>query len=136
MQTNTYLFFKGNCEEAFKFYEKTLGGKIEAMLSHAGTPAESQVPAEWKNKIIHARLKLGDQFLMASDAPPDRSQTPQGFYVNLDFEDPAEAERIYGALSKGGTVNMELQETFWAKKFGMFTDRFGTPWMINCYKPR
>ena len=136
MQTNTYLFFKGNCEEAFKFYEKTLGGKIEAMLSHAGTPAESQVPAEWKNKIIHARLKLGDQFLMASDAPPDRSQTPQGFYVNLGFEDPAEAERIYGALSKGGTVNMELQETFWAKKFGMFTDRFGTPWMINCYKPR
>jgi PhnB protein len=135
MQTNTYLFFKGNCEEAFKFYEKTLGGKIEAMMSHAGTPAEGQVPAEWKNKIIHARLKLGDQLLMASDAPPDRSKTPQGFYVNLGFQDPAEAERIYNAMSKGGTVHMELQETFWAKKFGMFTDRFGTPWMINCEKP-
>jgi PhnB protein len=134
MQTNTYLFFKGNCEEAFKFYEKTLGGKIEAMLSHAGTPAENQVPAEWKNKIIHASLKLGDQSLMASDAPPDRAQTPQGFRVNLSFQDPAEAERVYNALSKNGTVSMELQETFWAQKFGMFTDRFGTPWMINCYK--
>ena len=134
MQTNTYLFFKGNCEEAFKFYEKTLGGKIEAMLSHAGTPAENQVPAEWKNKIIHASLKLGDQSLMASDAPPDHAQTPQGFRVNLSFQDPAEAERVYNALSKNGTVSMELQETFWAQKFGMFTDRFGTPWMINCYK--
>jgi PhnB protein len=134
MQTNTYLFFKGNCEEAFKFYEKTLGGKIEAMLSHAGTPAESQVPAEWKNKIIHASLKLGDQSLMASDSPPDHAQTPQGFRVNLSFQDPAEAERVYNALSKNGTVSMELQETFWAQKFGMFTDRFGTPWMINCYK--
>jgi PhnB protein len=134
MQTNTYLFFKGNCEEAFKFYEKTLGGKIEAMLSHAGTPAENQVPAEWKNKIIHASLKLGDQSLMASDSPPDHAQTPQGFRVNLSFQDPAEAERVYNALSKNGTVSMELQETFWAQKFGMFTDRFGTPWMINCYK--
>jgi PhnB protein len=134
MQTNTYLFFRGDCEEAFKFYEKTLGGKIEAMLSHAGTPAESQVPAEWKNKIIHASLKLGDQSLMASDAPPDHAQTPQGFRVNLSFQDPAEAERVYNALSKNGTVSMELQETFWAQKFGMFTDRFGTPWMINCYK--
>ncbi len=67
---------------------------------------------------------------------PIRSKTPQGFYVNLGFQDPAEAERIYNALSKGGTVNMELQETFWAKKFGMFTDRFGTPWMINCEKRR
>ena len=134
MQTNTYLFFKGNCEEAFKFYEKTLGGKIEAMMTHAGTPAESQVPAEWKNKIIHARIKLGDQLLMASDSPPDHAQTPQGFRVNLSFQDAAEAERVYNALSKNGTVSMELQETFWAQKFGMFTDRFGTPWMINCYK--
>jgi PhnB protein len=134
MQTNTYLFFKGNCEEAFKFYEKTLGGKIEAMMSHAGTPAENQVPPEWKNKIIHARLKLGDQLLMASDSPPDHSKTPQGFYVNLGFDNPTEAERVYKAMSKDGTVQMELQETFWAKKFGMFTDRFGTPWMINCEK--
>jgi PhnB protein len=134
MQTNTYLFFNGNCEEALKFYEKALGAKIEAMVPHAGTPAEGQVPAAWKNKIIHARIKLGDQSLMASDTPPDHAQTPQGFRVNLSFQDPAEAERIYGALSKGGTVNMELQETFWAKKFGTLTDRFGTPWMINCYK--
>ncbi len=104
------------------------------MMTHAGTPAESQVPAEWKNKIIHARLKLGDQLLMASDSPPDRAKTPQGFYVNLGFDNPAEAERVYKAMSKDGTVQMELQETFWAKKFGMFTDRFGTPWMINCEK--
>ncbi len=132
MQSNPYLFFSGNCEEAFKFYEKTLGGKIEAMMPHAGTPAEEHVPAEWRNKIIHARLSLGEQLLMASDAPPGRFHKPQGFCVNLGVKDPAEAERIFNAFAKGGSVTMPLEKTFWARKFGMLVDRFGIPWMINC----
>src|SRR5579864_1205479 len=83
MQLNAYLLFKGNCEEAFKFYEKSLGGKIEAMLTHAGTPAEQHVSPEWRNKIMHARLAVGDAVLMGSDAPLDKFEEPKGFSVSL-----------------------------------------------------
>ena len=75
MQMNPYLFFDGQCEEAFKFYAKLLGGKIEAMMTHEGTPAAEHVPTEWRSKIIHARLNLGGQLLMAGDAPPDQQRT-------------------------------------------------------------
>ena len=129
---NPYLLFNGNCENAMKFYEKSLGGKVEAMLTHEGTPMEKMVPTEWRKKIIHARLKLGDKVLMASDCPPDSYVKPQGFSVNLDFKSPAEAERVFNALAENGSVQMLLQQTFWAARFGMVTDRFGTPWMINC----
>ncbi|HZP74859.1 MAG TPA: VOC family protein [Pseudolabrys sp.] len=131
MQTNTYLLFNGTCEEAFKFYEKLLGGKIEAMLTHEGTPMENNTPAEWRKKIMHARMALGDQYLMASDAPPGYYQEPQGFSVNIAVDNVADAERIFKALAEGGNVRMALQETFWAKRFGMVTDRFGIPWMVN-----
>lgn len=134
MQVNPYLFFNGQCEAAFKFYEKLLGGKVEAMIPHEGTPAADQVPAEWRGKIIHARLVLGDQILMGSDAPPDRHQKPQGFSVNVGVKDPAEAERIFHALMENGTVTMPFGETFWATRFGMLVDRFGIPWMVNCEK--
>ena len=132
MQLNPYLTFNGRCEEAFRFYEKVLGGKIEAMMSHAGSPMEQQVPPEWRSKIMHTRLRLGDEVLMASDAPPDRYQPMQGFSVTLAIEDPAEADRVFHALSERGTVQMPIQKTFWALRFGMFVDQFGTPWMINC----
>lgn len=132
MQLNPYLLFNGQCEAAFKFYEQCLGGKIEAMMTHAGTPAEDHVPSEWRNKILHACLTVGDQALMGSDAPPDRYEKPQGFSVSLNVNAPAEAERIFHALAENGTVQMPLQQTFWAARFGMLVDRFGTPWMINC----
>src|SRR5438552_12080611 len=103
MQLNPYLTFNGQCEAAFKFYEKCLGGKIEAMLTHEGTPAEQHVPSEWRKKILHARLTVGDEVLMGSDAPPERYEQPQGFSVSLNNNDPAEAERIH--------------ETFWASRF-------------------
>ena len=134
MQLNSYLFFNGQCEAAFKFYEKCLGGKIDAMLPHAGTPAEGQVPANWRDKIMHARLTVGDEVLMGSDAPPEHFQQPQGFSVALGVNDPAEAERIFNALADKGTVRMPIQQTFWAVRFGMVVDRFGIPWMINCEK--
>jgi PhnB protein len=129
-----YLTFDGDCEQAFKVYEKVLGGKIVAMVTHRDTPAEANVPAEWRDKILHARLAFGDNILMASDAPPGRQEKMQGFSVTLNVKEPAEAERIFDALADGGSVRMPLSETFWAKKFGMLTDRFGTPWMVNCEK--
>jgi PhnB protein len=135
MQLNPYLMFDGKCEAAFKFYETVLGGQIVAMMPHEGSPMESQVPAEWRKKIMHARLTIGDKVLMGSDAPPGCSQPMQGFSVTLGVDDPAEADRVFQALSQGATVQMPIQETFWAKRFGMLTDQFGTPWMINCEKP-
>jgi len=132
MQLNTYLTFNGDCETAFRFYEQALGGKIEAMMTHAGSPSEQHVPPEWRDKILHVRLSVGESVLMGSDAPPDHAQKPQGFSVNIGTRDPEEAERIFQALSAGATVTMPLQQTFWARRFGMLTDRFGVPWMLNC----
>ena len=131
MQFNSYLFFDGNCEEAFTTYAKIFGGKIEAMLTHEATPASAQTPPEWQKKIIHARLSIGNSVLMASDAPPGRFSKPQGFSVNIGLTDIKEAERIFSALSENAAVTMPLAETFWAHRFGMLTDRFGTPWMVN-----
>ena len=132
MQLNPYLLFNGNCEAAFKFYEQVLGGKIEGMLTHAGTPAEQQVPAEWRDKILHARMTVGDTVLMASDAPPGRYDQPKGFSVSITLADPAHAERIFNALAENGTVQMPFQPTFWSPGFGMCVDRFDIPWMVNC----
>ena len=132
MQLNPYLFFNGQCEAAFKFYAELLGGKILAMMTHAGTPAENQVPPEWREKIIHARMVIGEQLLMGSDAPPGHFHQPQGFSVSLMIDKPEDAERIFHTLAENGTVKMPLQKTFWAIRFGMLVDRFGIPWMVNC----
>ena len=135
MQLNPYLTFNGQCEAAFKFYEQCLGGKIEAMMPHAGTPAEEHVPVEWRDKIMHARLAVGDGVLMGSDAPPERYEKPRGFSVSLQIKDPAQADRAFHALAEGGAVQMPIQPTFWAARFGMLVDRFGTPRMGNCDIP-
>jgi PhnB protein len=132
MQVNAYLSFNGNCEAAFKFYAESLGGKIDALVPHEGTPAEAHVPAEWSKKILHASMTVGGTVLMGSDAPDDRYQKPQGFSVSLQTKTPEEAERAFQALSIGGSVRMPIQETFFATRFGMLVDQFGVPWMINC----
>ena len=131
MQFNSYLLFNGDCEEALTVYAKIFGGRIEAMLTHEGTPASCQVPPEWQKKILHARINIGNAVLMASDAPPGRYSKPQGFSVNIGLTDIKEAERIFSALSENAAVTMALGETFWAHRFGMLTDRFGIPWMVN-----
>ncbi|MGO8719482.1 MAG: VOC family protein [Acidobacteriaceae bacterium] len=132
MQLNPYLLFNGNCEAAFKFYAQHLGGKIEEIHTFAGSPMENQLSPEWRDKVMHARMTVGSTVLMGSDAPPGRYQPPQGFSVSLNLNDPADADRVYQALSANGTITMPLQKTFWAAKFAMFTDSFGIPWMINC----
>ncbi|MGO9543205.1 MAG: VOC family protein [Rhodomicrobium sp.] len=134
MQLNPYLFFDGRCEEAFKFYEKTFGGKIKAMFPHEGTPAANHVPPDWRNKIMHASLEVAGQVLMGSDASPQHYHKPQGFSVSISINKVAEAERVFAALAEGGHIRMPLEKTFWAARFGMVADRFGIPWMINCEK--
>jgi PhnB protein len=134
MQLNPYLLFNGQCEEAFKFYEKLLGGKIETLMTHEGTPAANSVPAEWRNKIMHARMTVAGQVLMGSDMSSEHGEKPQGFSINIGVNDPAEGKRIFEALAENGTVKMPYGETFWAKGFGMLDDRFGIPWMVNCEK--
>ena len=135
MQLNPYLMFDGRCQEAFSFYAKVLGGEIVAMLPHRGTPAADHVPEEWLDKILHARLEVGGQVLMASDAPPASGQAPQGFSVSLGVDSPEEAERIFGALAENGTVTLPIGPTFFAGRFGMLTDEYGIPWMITCEQP-
>jgi PhnB protein len=135
MQLSPYLNFNGQCEAAFKFYEQVLGGKIEAMITYAGTPAEEHAPPELRNKILHARLIVGSDALMGSDAPPDRYDAPKSFSVSLQIDDPADAERIFHALAEKGIVQLPIQQTFWAERFGMLVDQFGIPWMVNCGKP-
>jgi PhnB protein len=132
MQLDTYLVFNGQCEEAFRFYADVLGGNIEGMMTHEGSPLADEVPAEWGKKILHARMTAGNGVLMGCDCPPDRYEAPRGFSVSIQVKDPKEAERLFDALAKNGKVEMPIQQTFWSPRFGMLVDRFGIPWMVNC----
>jgi PhnB protein len=136
MKWNPHLTFDGRCREAFEYYEKCLGGKIVAMVGYADMPGAQDVPPELRGRVMHARLVLGDQVLMGCDAHPAMG-TYEGIKacdVAVQVETPAEAERLFAALSEGGVVQMPLGDTFWSARFGMFTDQFGVPWMINCEK--
>src|ERR1700732_409112 len=135
MQTSPHLHFKGNCSEAFKFYAEVLGGRIVFAMTYGESPAAEHTPPEVRNQIIHARLDLGDQTLLGCDAPGERYQKPQGFNLMAAVDQPADAERIFNTPAADGTITMPFAETFWAHRFGMCTDRFGIPWMVNCAKP-
>jgi PhnB protein len=131
MTATPYLNFDGNCREAIEHYAKVLDGEIVMMQTHRESPIAEQTAPEQLDKILHARLHAGEVVLMASDAPPGYYSKPQGLFVSLSVDTIAEAERIYDELSRDGQIYMKLEETFWAQRFAMFTDRFGTPWMIN-----
>jgi PhnB protein len=132
MRMSTYLNFDGRCGEAFDFYARCLGGRISMLTKHGETPMAESVGADWHDKVVHAELTVGEQVLMGSDVPPAMYEAPQGFSVQLEVDDIAAAERMFNALADGGTVGMPFAETFWAKRFGMVTDKFGIPWMFNC----
>jgi PhnB protein len=131
MQIDLHLSFRGNCEEAFKFYEKTFGGKIEFKMTYGESPMAAQTAPEARNNIMHISMRVGDRVLMGADAPPQYQSKPQGFCVSISVKDAAEAERVFNALAEGGNVTMPLAETFWSPRFGMLTDRFDIPWMVN-----
>ena len=131
MKLNPYLHFDGNCEEAVNFYAKALGAKIAMLMRYGEAPADNPCSKDMEQKIMHARLIIGDNVIMASDAPPGRCPEQAGFSISLNVHSIEEAERLYRALSEGGQIFMPMGETFWAHRFAMFKDRFGTPWMIN-----
>ena len=136
MKLYTYLNYGGNCEQAFRFYEKHLGGKITMMMTHGQMPNPAEVPANWKNAILHARMHIGETELMGADIPPDRFQPMRSAYLSLIFGSTEEAERVYALLSDGGEIFMPIQETFFAFRFAMLRDQFGTSWMLLHERPR
>ncbi|MEA5448756.1 VOC family protein [Leptolyngbya sp. CCNP1308] len=132
MKLYSYLNFNGNCEAAFTFYAQVLGGKIGDKMTYGESPMADQVSDEWRSKIMHAQLILGDQELMGADSTPEYFEEAKGTSVLIAVEDVEKAEHIFEALAENGTVKMPIQETFWAARFGMLVDQFGTPWLVNC----
>lgn len=131
LQLDTYLFFDGNCADAMRFYERTLGGKLQ-LMTHAESPMAAQTPPGSANRIMHARLELDGRLLMASDSMVGQPyERMKGFSLSLIYPTVAEAQRMFAALAEGGQVTMPIAKTFWAEAFGMLVDRFGTPWMVN-----
>jgi PhnB protein len=132
MQVQPYVSFKGDCEAAFKLYERCLGGRIETLFRYGGSPMADQVPPGWADKVMHASLTLDGMVLLGADVEPTRYEPPKGFSLSIQVNDVAAAERVFLELSEGGRVMMPLEKTFWAERFGMVADRFGIPWLINC----
>lgn len=132
MEPTIYLFFKGNCLEAMTLYAEVLGGTVGPVFRNSDAPdAESRMPGG-DDMVMNMRISLGHATVMASDAPADMHTKPQGFRIAIEAASPDEFERIHGALAEGAeSVAMEPCETFWAERFAMFTDRFGTPWMLS-----
>jgi PhnB protein len=135
MQLHTYLNYGGNCEEAFRFYEQHLGGKITFLMRHGEQPGEGNVPPEWNGKVLHARMNLGGTELLGADIPAERFQPIRSAYLSLTVDSVGEAERVYALLTEGGQIFMPMEETFFANRFAMLRDRFGTSWMLLNPKP-
>jgi PhnB protein len=132
MQVTTYLNFKGDCEEAFKFYEQHLGGQPGDIFRYGGSPMANDAPPDWADKVMHGSITVGGQQLMGADVMAGHYEEPKGFSLSLHTRSAGEAERIYQELAKSGRELMPLEKTFWAERFGMVVDRFGIKWMINC----
>ena len=126
------LAFSGQCEAAFRFYEHCLNGTIAFMLTWGNSPMAADAPPGWSANIYHATLKIGDTVITGGDVAPDRYEERKGFSLVLELDDAAAAERIFHALGENGTIQMPLQETFWAARFGALVDQFGISWSINC----
>jgi PhnB protein len=126
-----YLNFDGNCREAFNFYHQVFGGELVAMISHRDMQIPD-LPEEMQDRIMHARLIVRDTVLMGGDAPPEMYSSPAGFSASVQVDSATEAKRIFAELEQDGAVLMPLEEQDWAIRFGMVTDRFGIPWMVNC----
>ncbi|MAZ14953.1 MAG: bleomycin resistance protein [Ahrensia sp.] len=131
MEPTIYLYFNGTCLEAMTFYAETLGGEITGVFKNSDAPDPASRMPGGDDLVMNMNMRLGSANIMASDAPGEWYTKPQGFNISLAAGSIEEAERIFNALSRDGDVRMPLEETFWAERFAMFSDRFGTPWMIN-----
>ena len=133
MKTNTYVNFRGACAEAFRYYEKHLGAKVSMLMTHEQSPEQSRLNPEWKDKVLHGRIAIGDAELMAADIP--NAEPMRSAYLTLRMESDGESERVFSALSDGGQVLMPMREEFFASRFGQVRDRFGINWMILHERP-
>ena len=130
MRLTTYLNYGATCEQAFRFYEEHLGGKVTMLMRHGESPDQSRVIPGWGDKVLHARMSLGGTELLGADIPPDRFQPMRSAYLTLNVDSTDEAERVYKLLTEGGEIFMKMEDTFFASRFAMFRDRFGTSWML------
>lgn len=129
MRLDVYVNYRGCCEEAFRFYERELGGRMHGLMRHRDLPVPNpSVPPEWADKVLHAQIELGTGVLMGADIP--HAEPMRSTYVTLTLDSESEAERVYAVLSDGGEVFMKMEKTFFANRFGMLRDRFGTSWML------
>lgn len=131
MRLNAHLSFHGQCEEAFRFYEKCLGGKIAFALTYGESPMAGDASEEQRGRILHMRLDVQNDILTGADSWPAPEQTARNITIALHYKDGDEAERVFHALAEGGAITMPIQKMFWTSHFGMLTDRFGVPWMVN-----
>jgi PhnB protein len=136
MRLNTFLNYGGNCEQAFRFYERHLGGKITMLMRRSEQPDQPVTWPGWERSVQYAFMEIGETQLMASDVPPDRFQPMRSVYLSLTVESDGEADRIWTLLADGGQILMPIAETFFATRFGQLRDQFGTPWMIMALKPQ
>jgi PhnB protein len=132
LNLNISLGFDGQCEAAFRFYERCLNGTIAFMLTWGDSPMAGDAPPGWSARIYHATLKVGDSVIQGSDVPPGQYEPPRGFSLIVQMDDPVAAERVFQALAENGKIQVPLAETFWAARFGVVVDQFGMPWSINC----
>ena len=128
MKLDIYLNYAGNCEQAFRFYEEHLGGKITGMTRHEEIPDQPNIPADWKKTILHARIEIGKTVLMGADIP--QAEPMRSAYLTLSLDREEDADRVYALLSDGGQIFMKMEETFFASRFAMLRDRFGTSWLL------
>lgn len=127
MRLDIYVNYRGTCEEAFRFYQQHLGGRITGIARHGEQP-NPNIPADWGEKVLHARIEIGTGVLMGADIP--HAEPMRSAYVTLSLDQEADAERVYALLADGGEVFMKLEKTFYANRFAMLRDRFGTSWML------
>ena len=128
IKLDIYVNYPGHCEEAFRFYEKHLGGRIISMMKHGDNPGNANIPENWSNAILHARMEIGGAVVMGADIP--NAEPMRSAYLTLLLSTPEQAENVYKILSEDGQVFMKMEETFFANRFAMLRDRFGTSWML------
>ncbi|OEZ83651.1 hypothetical protein JAB8_42940 [Janthinobacterium sp. HH106] len=135
MRIEPYLQFNGNCAQALEYYRQHLHGTDLCLMPYRGTPMQEQVKEDWYDKIMHGSVQLGPTMLMGSDGGYDEgAKGMSGSSICLTVDTPEEAERAFAALARDGAIQMPMEETFWAKRFGMLKDQFGVAWMVNCLK--
>jgi len=130
MQVKPYLFFEGRCEEAIEFYKNALGATLETIMYFRDAPDKSMISPGSENKVMHSSIRIGETIVMASDGRNTGKPVFQGFALTIYVKTPAEADKLFGALSDGGQVQMPMAQTFFSKRFGMIVDKFGVSWMI------